>query len=132
MTNTIPTRRASERQGLIQLKGQSKEKVPSLDQFTQESRIASNNSGGLGYQFGAFYFDEKLDISSFEFGGPTDATPSAIAVQLQDSEAYGIFGSVNSEFEGGFKLQAGARRSEERRVGKECVSTCISRWPPYH
>src|SRR3546814_1586798 len=31
---------------------------------------------------------------------------------------------------------AGARRtdqrSEERRVGKECVSTCRSRWSPYH
>src|SRR3546814_16141392 len=23
-------------------------------------------------------------------------------------------------------------RSEERRLGKECVSTCISRWSPYH
>src|SRR3546814_19071897 len=23
-------------------------------------------------------------------------------------------------------------RSEERRVGKECVSTCSSRWRPYH
>src|SRR3546814_15593157 len=34
--------------------------------------------------------------------------------------------------------QAGAcgaddiHRSEERRVGKECVSTCRSRWSPYH
>src|SRR3546814_16198514 len=25
-----------------------------------------------------------------------------------------------------------ASRSEERRVGKECVSTCRSRWSPYH
>src|SRR3546814_4799057 len=25
-----------------------------------------------------------------------------------------------------------AHRSEERRVGKECVSTCRSRWSPYH
>src|SRR3546814_10698698 len=24
------------------------------------------------------------------------------------------------------------RRSEERRVGKECVSTCRSRWSPYY
>src|SRR3546814_9506282 len=24
------------------------------------------------------------------------------------------------------------RRSEERRVGTECVSTCRSRWSPYH
>src|SRR3546814_12048215 len=24
------------------------------------------------------------------------------------------------------------RRSEQRRVGQECVSTCRSRWSPYH
>ena len=27
---------------------------------------------------------------------------------------------------------AGAVRSEERRVGKECVFLCRSRWSPYH
>src|SRR3546814_19294186 len=26
----------------------------------------------------------------------------------------------------------GDRRSEERRVGKECVHTCRYRWSPYH
>src|SRR3546814_18737639 len=29
------------------------------------------------------------------------------------------------------QLNGPAERSEERRVGKECVSTCISRWWPY-
>src|SRR3546814_18654171 len=29
-------------------------------------------------------------------------------------------------------LPVGVKRSEERRVGKECVSTCRSRWSPYH
>src|SRR3546814_15338493 len=29
-------------------------------------------------------------------------------------------------------LSATVPRSEERRVGKECVSTCRSRWSPYH
>src|SRR3546814_11809401 len=28
--------------------------------------------------------------------------------------------------------EAEPARSEERRVGKECVSTCRSRWSPYH
>src|SRR3546814_20112418 len=28
--------------------------------------------------------------------------------------------------------QAAERRSEERRVGKECVRTCRSRWSPSH
>ena len=30
------------------------------------------------------------------------------------------------------KNAVGAVRSEERRVGKECQSTCRSRWSPYH
>src|SRR3546814_12086937 len=29
-------------------------------------------------------------------------------------------------------MPAQPTRSEERRVGKECVSTCRSRWSPYH
>src|SRR3546814_20315468 len=53
--------------------------------------------------------------------------------------------SINADGEGGGevqihtgkdggKLRIGARtvRSEERRVGKECVSTCRSRWSPDH
>src|SRR3546814_11068755 len=31
----------------------------------------------------------------------------------------------------GFGLAALGFRTEERRVGKECVSTCRSRWSPY-
>src|SRR3546814_16460234 len=29
-------------------------------------------------------------------------------------------------------IRGHAKRSEERRVGKECVSTCRYRWPPYN
>src|SRR3546814_18829123 len=31
-----------------------------------------------------------------------------------------------------FRALHNCQRSEERRVGKECVSTCRSRWSPYH
>src|SRR3546814_18982345 len=33
---------------------------------------------------------------------------------------------------GRYAYGAVEQRSEERRVGKECVSTCRSRWSPYH
>src|SRR3546814_13749104 len=33
---------------------------------------------------------------------------------------------------GGVRGGTPGTRSEERRVGKECVSTCSSRWSPYH
>src|SRR3546814_12064665 len=34
--------------------------------------------------------------------------------------------------QGARSVSVRVRRSEERRVGKECVSTCRSRWSPYH
>src|SRR3546814_12962783 len=55
----------------------------------------------------------------------------------------GIGGRSSKGFRGRSNLLAGLvdhvgegqlvlLRSEERRVGKECVSTCRSRWSPYH
>src|SRR3546814_10988002 len=34
--------------------------------------------------------------------------------------------------EGALEIEQSLWRSEERRVGKECVSTCRSRWSPDH
>ena len=54
------------------------------------------------------------------------------AVQL----AYGEIRerSVNKPMQGHFEAHdtQPSRRSEERRVGKECVRLCRSRWSPYH
>src|SRR3546814_5253666 len=36
------------------------------------------------------------------------------------------------EFRVNLRKRLRQQRSEERRVGKECVSTCRSRWSPYH
>src|SRR3546814_15205756 len=40
--------------------------------------------------------------------------------------------SAVSQGQAGARMSLGRRRSEERRVGKECVSTCRSRWSTYH
>src|SRR3546814_18907519 len=42
---------------------------------------------------------------------------------LPSKAAHGTYGAENTPL----KI-----RSEERRVGKECVSTCSSRWSPVH
>ncbi len=101
--------------GFIPFQAQSQDNIPSLDQFTQEVRIASNNTGGLGYQAGIFYFDENLDIETFDFFTPTATDPSAIVNQRQDSKALGIFGSVNYKFDNGLTLQAGARWNHDKK-----------------
>jgi iron complex outermembrane receptor protein len=101
--------------GWIPFPAQSQDNIPSLDQFTQELRIASNNSKGLGYQAGIFYFDEDLNIESFDFGSPTDLTPDAIVNQRQDAKAIGIFGSINYIFDNGLTVQAGARWNHDKK-----------------
>ena len=102
--------------GFIPFAAQSEDDIPSLDQFTQEVRIASNvKPQGFGYQAGLFYLNEKLNIESFDFGAPTDTVPDAVAVQRQVSDSLGIFGSVNYKFASGLTLQAGARWNHDKK-----------------
>src|SRR3546814_13362329 len=54
------------------------------------------------------------------------SVPASSSVQPHDITKGGLVYS-----DGRVKVFA-AERSEERRVGKECVSTCRSRWSPYH
>src|SRR3546814_13155780 len=67
----------------------------------------------------------------------------AEAVRIEETAAgkqQGLVGAVRISTPEGFgnfflASRIGAlatARSEERRVGKECVSTCRSRWSPYH
>src|SRR3546814_15247142 len=46
--------------------------------------------------------------------------------------AYGLSGAQISGLLRKGSAAADGSRSEERRVGKACVSTCRSRWSPYH
>src|SRR3546814_18528249 len=47
--------------------------------------------------------------------------------------AEGSRGQLGRQLIERYKLDAGRDpRSEERRVGKECASTCRFRWSPYH
>src|SRR3546814_18843645 len=63
-----------------------------------------------------------LGIATTSFLALLGAAGLAIGLALQ--------GSL-SNFAGGVLILL-FKRSEERRVGKECVSTCRSRWSPYH
>src|SRR5689334_9334793 len=102
--------------GFIPFAAQSQDNIPSLDQFTQEVRIASNQKPqGLGYQAGVFFLNEKLNIESFDFGTPTTTVPDAVALQRQVSNSLGIFGTVNYKFADGLTLQAGARWNHDKK-----------------
>src|SRR3546814_17019339 len=48
------------------------------------------------------------------------------------ADGAGFFFPLHDAVVGDVAPQQEAARSEERRGGKECVSTCGSRWSPYH
>src|SRR3546814_13662529 len=56
---------------------------------------------------------------------------SAITRQLDELKARAILDPTEENVIAYVRFQR-EQRSEERRVGKECVRTCRSRWSPYH
>src|SRR3546814_7661174 len=67
-----------------------------------------------------------------ETGDPAIVENAEQAAVAQAGGGKGADGAVVVEGEPPEAAGVVAERSEERRVGKECVSTCRSRWSPYH
>src|SRR3546814_19621948 len=74
-----------------------------------------------------FHVKPVLSDRCFACNGPDDnAREADLRLDLEES-AYAAL----KEMPEAHAIVQG-KRSEERRVGKECVSTCRSRWSPYH
>src|SRR3546814_14670362 len=59
-------------------------------------------------------------------------TGTAYLQMLMDADSLNSNSVGNVTFEPGARSHWHLHRSEERRVGKECVSTCRSRWSAYN
>ena len=106
--------------GEIPFTAETRDSVPSLKQFTQEFRIASNGAGPLSYQAGFFYFDEDLTIVSENYstlGDPNNAVGGVniLVAQAQQSEAYGIFGSLTYQLSDALSVTGGIRYNDDSR-----------------
>ena len=65
----------------------------------------------------------------YEMYGEDAVIGAEILGIVQTKRANGVAQHVEME---GFPHHALDSRSEERRVGKECLRLCRSRWSPYH
>src|SRR3546814_19680220 len=85
----------------------------------------------LGAQ--VFFKCENLQrIGAFKFRGGYNAVANLSAAQRKAGVVAFSSGNHAQAIALASKLLGVSARSEERRVGKECVSTCRSRWAPYH
>src|SRR3546814_15075157 len=114
---------------------------------TQEFKLSSAPSKNslLNWTAGTFLFHQNAptkqgthfgaDAGMMGPGTPTNAT--SILANSAVNQGVAVFGQLGFQFGNGLELQAGLRydyehatRSEERRVGKEGVSTCRYWWSP--
>src|SRR3546814_5552723 len=73
----------------------------------------------------SFVFVQGISNSHFNFSVEASQGDSQNGIETSNPDT-----SKDSENSG--QGTGDLPRSEERRVGKECVSTCRSRWSPYH
>src|SRR3546814_10009910 len=77
-----------------------------------------------------FFFKQKTAYEMRISDWSSDVCSSDLSSELLCGSSDHFYArSSHDKFKSYLLTQA---RSEERRVGKECVSTCRSRWSPYH
>src|SRR3546814_12319232 len=90
--------------------------------------VGQCNPDGLAFVVLACLVQRGIEELAWTIGQPGDhpIDRNAVHVHIED-----VHENTDADEALLSHLQVG-RRSEERRVGKECVSTCRSRWSPYH
>src|SRR3546814_12514298 len=87
--------------------------------------------------------DSRLPTASRAYADAIDLRSSGNRLQTRRSDARNLGtlhlvelaiqrGEARLSELGALVVKTGKQRSEERRVGKECGSTCRSRWLPQH
>src|SRR3546814_19936003 len=98
--------------------------------------VALKNDHAMGILNGGLW--EVKEIIQRRRGAVNDNCIKMVVKSLDFEDAAAIKVRCREEFFFGreqevpWKDLRGTQRSEERRVGKECVSTCRSRWSPDH
>ena len=101
--------------GFIPFDAESADGLPKHKQFTQELRLESTGAGALKWLAGLYYFEEKLNIDSFNFSSLGGNARNGFATQQQDNKAYAVFGSVNLDVSDALKLRAGLRYTDDEK-----------------
>jgi iron complex outermembrane receptor protein len=86
-----------------------------LQQYTYELRLASNGDGPLGWQVGAFYWDERFNLVSGTFNGTGGVMPTRITDIVQKSDSWSIFGQGSYQLTEALKVTAGVRYTDDSR-----------------
>ncbi|MBA4807975.1 TonB-dependent receptor [Brevundimonas sp.] len=86
-----------------------------LRQNTYELRLASNGDARLGWQVGAFYWDERINLVTGTFNGVGGLQPTKVTDITQKSDSWSVFGQTSYRVTEALKLTAGVRYTDDSR-----------------
>jgi iron complex outermembrane recepter protein len=81
----------------------------SLDQWTQELRLASNDTNPFGWQIGAFFFDSDFDVTTVGFTFPPPVTVN------HTNQSWAVFGQATYQLTPAFKVTGGLRYTDDQK-----------------
>ncbi len=100
--------------GFIPFPSESAGAMPSLDQWSQEFRLASNGNEVWNWLAGFFYFDEEVNIDNFSYDTLAPGQPqNALATQYQKTKDYAFFGALTWAASEKWDLAGGLRYSND-------------------
>jgi len=86
-----------------------------LLQNTYELRLSSNGDNRFGWQVGAFYWQERINLVSGTFNGTGGIIPTAATDVVQKSDSWSVFGQGRYQVTDALKITAGVRYTEDNR-----------------
>ncbi len=100
----------------IPFDAQTADGIPYLRQTTQEFRLQSNTADAMQWILGLYYFNEKLQVDSFNFDSfNAGDTQNGYAVQNQEAKSWAAFGNVKYALTPDLKLTAGLRYTNDKK-----------------
>src|SRR3546814_14677867 len=100
-----------------------------MGQLDGKIAIVTGASRGMGASHARRFIAEGAQVLLTDMRADVG---DALAAELGNRAAFAEHDVTNAGDWKRIVAIAEDRRSEERRVGKECVSTCRSRWAPSH
>ena len=86
-----------------------------LRQNTYELRLSSNGDARLGWQVGAFYWDERINLVSGTFNGVGGLQPTKVTDITQKSDSWSVFGQAHYQVTDALKVTGGLRYTDDSR-----------------
>lgn len=101
--------------GVIPFASETADGIPKHRQLTQEVRLESNAGGVLGWQAGAYLFDEAYDVESFSYDSLAGGTQDGYQRIRQTNKATALFGAVTYQATPALQLRGGLRFSRDKK-----------------